>query len=415
MKIGIYTNTDDRNDLRLEQNMNDYFVSEKNIPSIIYRQKHMNAFFLKENLLIKAGFKLESLDEAMAIYYIEDKMINKTVNNKKEGYWITTPGRVKQKKFKPPLKEHTRLFESDELQALYEEEEDALRFIRSKWEKENEEKIDYQLLKSFHEYKNGEKCAEYEFDYFKGIEIITSKKYFEGQLHGEMISGDLGGYYKYGIKEGYWNEKSGRGFYTNGLKDGPWHENYGSGLYNNGNKINYWQEETGSGYYKDGKKNGEWVIFENPDSHDPALKRPIKVMFERGKQVIKDGRFTIDYVFISKKRWAEGQFKNGIKTGKWIYYYPSGKICSEIDYDKGSIVKERNIVFNKNNILDSEIIIKKDKRQCIYFHKNGKISRTIEYSFIKKTKRWLKNGLLINYDSKGKKIDEIKYINDEII
>jgi len=351
-----------------------------------YSRKN-NPFYLQEYLLIKAGFTLESSDKWSAVYTIEDKMINKIVNKKKEGYHIN----CYRSTYPPGF---------------------------------TEKSIDLSTvgLESFYEYKNDKECAVFQFEYFKGDTTFLSAKYLDGQLHGEFIVFDnyprpmtLGGFFSFGKKEGYWTEEDGRGYYENGLKEGYWTEEDGFGLYKKGVKTDHWYEISGNGSYEDGKRFGEWIIYENEDAPDAPLKRPIKVIFENGKKIINDGQFAIDYDFRSDQKWAQGQFKDGNKTGKWVYYYDSGEICSEIDYDEGNIIRERNILLDKEGFKKSDITIEKNKKHSIYFHKNGKVRRTIDYKYDKTTKRFMKNGLLVKYDLKGKKIDEIKYLDDEEI
>lgn len=355
-----------------------------------YESKNYN-FNLRsfiEHLLLKVGCEFSTKS---GTWHISDDIINKTENGKKEGYHID----------------------------LYFEE---------KFHKTSNNQIDARIsevgiLKSVIEYRNGKKICEYQIESFKGSAKFISMNFINGKLHGEYkefytdgFENNIfyGGYYKYGLKEGYWKMSDGNGFFLNGLKDGPWITESGYGKYENDEKSKYWVEDQGFGHYKNGERNGKWVIYENHVA-EPALRKPIEVHYENGKKIIKDGSFSINYGGDPSKPWTEGQFENGTKQGKWVTYYESGDICSEIDYDHGNVVKERTILLNDEGFKVSDITIEKNKKHSIYFHKNGKVRRTIDYKYDETTKRFMKNGLLVKYDSKGKKIDEIKYLDDEEI
>lgn len=133
-------------------------------------------------------------------------------------------------------------------------------------------------------------------------------------------------------------------FYTdsNAMKQGTYMEYYdpnktllkSTGCYLNDKKSGHWifwslrgnwpnlsVAKSDEGDYKDGMKNGRWIGWNNG----------IKVYegdFKDGKE---DGHW-ITYWPISGNKSSEGDYKNGMHEGHWMDWFDSGKIWHEGDY-----------------------------------------------------------------------------------
>ncbi|CAD8131374.1 unnamed protein product [Paramecium sonneborni] len=209
-------------------------------------------------------------------------------------------------------------------------------------------------------------------DTSKDFELLTNKEqinylYWQGEYDqnqqkggkwtviwkGEVLS-QVGGYYRYGLKQGQWCElimnywRNNRyqiyeiGEYYNDKKYGKWiyfHDNQkiSGGWYNeNGQKNGKWNELSDGfmnesqviyiGEYKNGKKIGIWNILYRWNKNQPFKKIGEGIYDQIGQ--IKIGRWieSSDDLFNRSQVLYFGQYKVGQKVGKWDIYYASEQI-----------------------------------------------------------------------------------------
>lgn len=242
-------------------------------------------------------------------------------------------------------------------------------------------------------------------------------------------------FYKANKKEGKWDyfytnkKKFKSGTYLNDLKDGLWETWYENGTllmtgkYKAGKEQGVWKNfwENGTlknessfkngalhgqwkswdpkgvltltGAYKNGLKTGKWVKhFDNGKIEEITTYSIITKLNEKmnygfwKNRVIKETVRNGAYAAYSQKDFQlteKGQFKNDLKTGKWVAYFPGGILPAVItNY--------------KNGTLDGVMI---------EFGKKGEKISESTYS------KGLKNGKFKVFDKSGKVILEKKYVN----
>lgn len=172
---------------------------------------------------------------------------------------------------------------------------------------------------------------------------VNQEKAYNGKVieyHSDK-SIQLEGLIKDGLRQGEWIEwylngqKKSQGNYVDGLKDGNWY---------------YWEENGTSlpeEVFKEGEKLGEQVDT-NPDDSVKWVDVPENttvdlenqskaVRFGLLKGAVKKGALrktlngepytgpVVDY-YDNGRLKLEGYFKDGLRTGKWTYYYENGKV-----------------------------------------------------------------------------------------
>lgn len=140
------------------------------------------------------------------------------------------------------------------------------------------------------------------------------------------------GYYKNGIKHGYWDEISEKGNYINGLRDGFWElerDNIGDfniekGYYKNNLRDSLWIIKYGldngiateKGYYKNDLREGEWIIIYEFDNEIITEKGYYKSDLREGEWIIEKRSPPIKYLR-DDGQWIVGE--NGEKVYKKYY------------------------------------------------------------------------------------------------
>ena len=231
--------------------------------------------------------------------------------------------------------------------------------------------------------------------------------------------------YKQGLRNGEWNyfykdsTLYRNGKFSNDLKEGKWETYYEDGTllmegaYNKGKEAGewtvYWEngrvknrsvfEEgklngiwtsytpTGmislAGRYKKGQKTGLWEEFYNNGKPKEQTHYKVKYIKTRSNDVVVMGMKTLQSIQHGKfKAYSQidyeiketGKFKNGIKTGEWINYYPGGVVPTVISqYKKGKL----------HGVLKQ-------------FGRRGEVMNEIHY------KNGLKHGLFLVYGNNNK-------------
>ncbi len=212
--------------------------------------------------------------------------------------------------------------------------------------------------------------------------LTRNSKVLHGSFKAYYINGNISkqGQYTYNEPTGYWEYfyESGKpkmaGRLLNGKPDGFWNYYYENGhlsqtgTWSKGKKEGLWNHyyESGtlesSGEYANDKNIGLWKYFYE-DGHLKAT-----TLFEEGigrfngyyasgrlqmRGTIVDGKSTglWQYYYEQGGLKAEGNEKEGLKEGYWVFYHPSGKISGEGNFENG-----------------------KSKGPWTYYHTNGAIS-----------------------------------------
>lgn len=142
-----------------------------------------------------------------------------------------------------------------------------------------------------------------------------------------------------------------------------------------------------------------------------------------------NGNFTVKDA--SGKMIRNGKFKNGLKTGIWIEWYPNGerKILNEWEYGqldgdvfkwspKGELISHyvyKNDMKNgKYEIFEKGQLIEKGKMQNnlksgkVISYSNGNLKSKVRY------RNGKKHGLTKTYDHEGKLLKKERYIDNEL-
>lgn len=144
----------------------------------------------------------------------------------------------------------------------------------------------------------------------------------------------------------------------NGLKHGKWIDYY---IIDDNESV----FSCASGVNLNNGKDVHWYIFSE------NVYRPLKPLEKEGEQIVLssvvdstfgDITYEISELIIFSKMPSElfyitsrGNYRNDLKTGKWIFYYKSGTVRKEIDYLNGLPTTGFD-VFRENGKLMIEII-----------------------------------------------------------
>lgn len=186
-----------------------------------------------------------------------------------------------------------------------------------------------------------------------------------GQTDTTYLEGLKGlGNHKGGKKDGHWtlfyltNQKQSEGVYKSGLPEGHW-----TNWYKNGSK--YYE-----GNYHNGKKEGPWIVRDSlgrimreenfiNDIRDGIVKEwhHDKDEFTVGtiKNETMEGSWEWRTITADRLK-MKGEFKNGMKNGMFIFYYPDGQIESKGEFKDG-----------------------KEEGEHVWYNKNGTIYTTVNY------------------------------------
>jgi uncharacterized protein len=212
---------------------------------------------------------------------------------------------------------------------------------------------------------NDEKNGKWETFYENGV-LLMYGDYLDGKEEGEWFN--------------FWDNAviKNKATFKKGTLNGNWYSHFPNGDL----KL--------MGKYKNGDKTGKWTeYFEGNKPKDvltyKVIKHKSKVKYGPMKgrvsyESVKHGQ-SISYSSKDFKKTEEGNFKNGLKDGEWIAYFPGGKMPANItSYKKGELdgtMKE--------------------------FDRKGELISEIEY------KAGLKHGKMKVYNKKGKVVVEKKF------
>lgn len=225
-------------------------------------------------------------------------------------------------------------------------------------------------------YKNGKKFKEGTFD--NDVKNGTWRTWYEDETL--LMEGD----YVNGVEEGVWKNywengelKNVAGF-KSGHLDGGWESYYPNG------KIHL------TGKYKDDLKIGEWSeYFDNGKPKDvmsyKLFRKKSSVDYGPAKDhVVMESKLhghSASYSAKDFKLTEEGEYKEGLKEGEWIDYYPGGRVPAVVStYKNGQLDGKMKQYDRRGNLLS----------ECDY--KDG-----------------VKHGSFVMYDKRGKVIAERKY------
>ena len=287
------------------------------------------------------------------------------------------------------------------------------------------------------QYKNGEK--EGEWSWFTNVGTPDMKGTFKNsKQHGDWSywhpTGELSytAHFTDGIKTGTWTYfyKNGTKFkegpFENDLKHGEWKTWYEDetllmeGKYENGKEegvwINYWEngkiknkatfkagqlEGEWLSFYPNGKpkltgkyeadmKVGEWLeYFDNGKPKDLITYKLFKRKSKVDYGIMKD-RVTLDskmngpavsYSDKDFKKTEEGAYKEGLKDGEWIAYYPGGKNPAVVSQYKNGELHGTMKQYSRRGELLSEIDYKDGLKhgRFIIYGKKGEVVNERQY------------------------------------
>ena len=245
--------------------------------------------------------------------------------------------------------------------------------------------------------------------YFSSGELSYKASFLKGKKHGEWHyyyknGADYRiGSYKNDLREELWQTwyEDGtllmEGEYLNNKEEGEWKNYWDNGVLKNkstfkkgklhGKWVSYTPQKTLilEGKYQENLKTGEWRDYYN-NGHlkeintykiVKAKDRQNDVLILGMKQLVNvpHGKYEA-YSQIDYQIKAKGEYKNGLKHGTWLDYYPGGVIPTYItQYKKGKlhgVMKE----FGRRGELHSEIHYKDGLKDgwFLIFDKNGKIA-----------------------------------------
>ena len=117
-----------------------------------------------------------------------------------------------------------------------------------------------------------------------------------------------------------------------------------------------------SGTYKNGFKNGHWQEYYNNGALKEEVQYKIKklknsnggivIMGMKSIQSVQHGPYkTYSQIDFTVKQ--SGKFKNGLKTGKWIDYYPGGVVPTIIsNYKNGKLEGDFQQFGRQGNLMN---------------------------------------------------------------
>ena len=193
-------------------------------------------------------------------------------------------------------------------------------------------------------------------------------------------------------KDGYYTS-----FYQNGNKKTE-------GLFKNGAKDELWVEyyENGSmekkHFYTKDKKTGEYTYYHSNG-----------VIEEKGTYLEDNSNGLVEIYNANGLKTEEYNFIGGLRNGKWILYYDNRKIKDEGFY-KNDHMDSVFRHYNMDGKLSSELNLKNDLRNglCKYFFDSGNLQMEVNFVLGRK------NGLCKTYNDNGKIIEESVYKENKL-
>ncbi|NDV47065.1 hypothetical protein D0T49_08405 [Paludibacter sp. 221] len=251
--------------------------------------------------------------------------------------------------------------------------------------------------------------AEGRWDYYRSNKLNAYMIYTNGYLNGECAE-----LYPDG-------DQKETGNYKTGKKDGVWKQYYGEGKVKQQEEYKDGEIRKITQYYPDGKLESE-RNFLNRKEHGAEKhydretgKLKTEKYYENGKQVGKqtqyissnrndyvqvsnyskegklDGKFTETYTETDKIK-AQGQYKDGKKTGVWKYGKKDGEPTEEETYEAGdlrkvikyytdgSIESERSMLNGKKHGVEKQYDWESGRLKAEKNYENGKqVGRQMQY------------------------------------
>lgn len=188
------------------------------------------------------------------------------------------------------------------------------------------------------------------------------------------------------------------GFMREGKPDGYWKTYNENGILTaEGNRVNYELDSTWSFYNEEGKLVLQINYAQGKKNGIRRLFREDEIVEETFVDDIKHGPTTVYYPTGEVKRNVI--FVNGLEDGIAREYSIDGNIITMIEYRRGFIVDRENINrVDKNGLKQG---------RWKYFYDNGLVKLEGIYRDDKR------NGYFKEYDEKGMLTDIAKYVNDE--
>ena len=190
---------------------------------------------------------------------------------------------------------------------------------------------------------------------------------------------------------------SSEGTMRNGQPDGYWKTYYETGiLKSEGNRVNFELDSLWVFYDEEGKPMLEITYREGKKNGPRRTIRQNEVVEENFEDDIKQGITTYYFADGSVKKVIP--FEDGLENGTAMEYSPEGIIINLIEYKKGFIVNRERINRKDKNGLK--------QGKWIYFYENGVVRLEGTY------RNDMKNGYFKDYDEDGNLVTVQKYIDD---
>jgi antitoxin component YwqK of YwqJK toxin-antitoxin module/Flp pilus assembly protein TadD len=338
-------------------------------------------------------------------------------------------------------------------------------YVKNNAEGNSQSWFDNGVLSSEGDYRSGELNGEWKYYYYNGLPSKIAN-YFSGKLNGTMKGYTSNGAlsftlsYKDDNENGevvyYYNngQVQTSTMYVNGEANGNFRKYfYGGqlnqeGSYEKNKKISLWKEYYKSGKlysentyvedemdgeqkqyyengqllnrtsYKKGKVEGREEDFDEDGKlfcdayYEKGRLKDIKFYDKTGKVISsatsRRGDANLTFYDSYGNKTSEGYFtKEGLRSGKTVYYYPDGKLSVAAEYKEGYLNGKR-IAYYKNGLLSEEGNYTNDFKDGYHatYHLSGKID----------SEGWIlegkKQGEHISYNSLGNSIAKLNYLND---
>ncbi|MEO8762141.1 MAG: hypothetical protein ABI388_11520 [Bacteroidia bacterium] len=221
--------------------------------------------------------------------------------------------------------------------------------------------------------------------------------------------------------------------YLSGKKNGNFAIYFSNGqVAEKGNYLNNKVQGVYTKYYKDGKvkEKGTFVdgypeneftgYFRSGGVHQMEIWKDKRVQYSVEYDVkkfkVKEQKFQLmdssiietTYIYGNDGRLtSQGEFKNGLKYGAYMYYHDDGKLKSKEIWKNDTMMSEKTWYESGN--IKSQSAFKKGELDSIYteYYKDGKLRLQQQY------KKGKKSGTYFSYYSNGKKYVVGTYANDE--
>lgn len=151
---------------------------------------------------------------------------------------------------------------------------------------------------------------------------------------------------------------------ANGKRTGTWKKEY-----ENGN-IRY------VGQFKNGKEIGTFKFYDITSSSQPTIIKEFSDL---------DGTALVKFYTLDGKIKSRGKMRGRNRIGKWLYYFPTGKVISEENYKEGKL----------DGVLKT-------------YYENGKLTEETYYL------NGLKHGASKVYTEEGILLEDVQYVEGKL-